>query len=362
VDSFAEYAQGQILFVRGTTLLARPFDTNRLSFTGDAVPAAEQMKVGSGSVTGMASFSVSGHGILVFQGSSGSVRLTWVDRAGKRLSTIGEPADITQTRLSPDGKTAVIASLPSSSANPEIWLCDVQRGLRTRFTFNSASQNSPIWTPDGRAIVFRSNRLGRLDLYRKPADGSHNEELLYADNLLKNLGSFSPDGRYLAYSALDPKTGFDIWILPDPLGTPGASKPYPFLQTEFNEQNPQFSPDGHWIAYMSNESGRNEVYVTPFPGPGGKRQVSTAGGAEHRWRGNGKELFFVAPDGRLMAAEVNAKGVPFEVKKIDALFGPVVGDYDVTLDGQRFLVLAPEETDTNKPLTIVQNWIEALKK
>ena len=156
-------------------------------------------------------------------------------------------------------------------------------------------------------IVFRSNRAGRYDLYRKPADGSRNEELLYADNLQKRPTSFSPDGAYLAYWVLgDPKTGDDIWILPDPLGAPGASKPYPFMRTEFNEQIPQFSPDGHWIAYQSNESGRHEVYVAPFPGPGGKRQVSTAGGALPRWRADGKELFYRAADNRLMAAEVDA--------------------------------------------------------
>jgi eukaryotic-like serine/threonine-protein kinase len=361
VDSFSAYAQGYLLFVKGTTLVARPFDPDRLSYTGDAIPVAEKIKVGGGSVTGSASFSISGNGALVYQGGSGDMRLTWLDRAGKRLAAVGEAGDIGQVQLSPDGKAAVVSGLPSSSADPEIWMYDVARGLRTRFSFMS-SQNVPIWSPDGRMIVFRSNQLGRLNLYRKPADGSSNEVLLYGDNLLKNPGSFSPDSRYLAYTALDPKTGFDLWLLPDPLGAPGASKPYPFLQTQFNEQDPRFSPDGHWIAYYSNESGRNEVYVSPFPGAGGKRQVSTAGGTAPRWRKDGRELFYVAADRRLMAAEVDARSGAFEVSKVDALFGPVTSGYDVASDGLRFLVLVPEEAETTKPLTIVQNWTAGLKK
>ena len=179
--------------------------------------------------------------------------------------------------------------------------------------------------------------------------------------------SFSPDGAYLAYWVQgDPKTGSDIWILPDPLGAPGTSKPYPFLRTEFNEQAPQFSPDGHWIAYQSNESGRYEVYVALFPGPGGKRQVSPAEGTLPRWRADGKELFYRAAGNRLMAAEVDTKGGAFEVKKVEPLVGPMVGPtgsdyYDVSADGQRFLTLVPVEGKTDTPLTVVQNWTAGLK-
>jgi eukaryotic-like serine/threonine-protein kinase len=173
---------------------------------------------------------------------------------------------------------------------------------------------------------------------------------------------FSPDGRFLAYDSLDPANGFDLWILPDPLGPPGASKPYPFLQTEFNETQAKFSPDGHWIAYESNEPGRYEVYVTRFPGPGGKKQISTAGGVAPRWRPDGRGLFYVAPDNRLMTAELDTKDGTVEVKKVDALFGPVTNNYDVSSDGQKFLVLVQPEGETGGPLTVVQNWTAGLKK
>jgi Tol biopolymer transport system component len=362
-DSSAIYAQEHLLFVRGTTLVARPFDAKRLAFTGEEVPVAEQILQGRDPLNSWV-FSVSANGVLAYEsGGVNPVHLTWLDRAGKRLGTVGDPGDLGAVQFSPDRRTAAVAVREASSGNDEIWLYDVLRGLRTRFTFGPAPDQFPVWSPDGRVIVFRSNRAGRYDLYRKPADGSRNEELLYADDLQKLPTNFSPDGTYLAYSAPDPQTGDDIWILPHPLGAPGASKPYPFMRTEFNERAPQFSPDGHWIAYQSNESGRDEVCVAPFPGPGGKRPVSTAGGTLPRWRADGKELFYRAADNRLMAAEVDAKGDAFEVKKVVPLFGPIVGTtgYDVSADGQRFLTLVPVEGKTDTPLTVVQNWIGGMK-
>jgi Tol biopolymer transport system component len=364
VDSFALYAQGRLLFLRGNTLVARPFDTKSLAFTGDAVPVAEQVLVGN-SPNGSAKFSVSANGVLVYRSGLSDLRLTWLDRGGKRVGMLGDAGSLLGTvQFSPDRKTAAVSAVEASGGNIDIWLYDVLRGLRTRFTFDPSIDVFPVWSPDGRTIVFRSSRAGPGNLYRKPADGSRNEELLYADKLNKMPWSFSPDGKYLAYTVQDPKTGFDIWILPDPLGVPGASKPYPFVQTEFNEYDPQFSPDGHWIAYYSNESGRNEVYATPFPGPGGKRQVSTAGGTLARWRADSKELFYVSADSRLMAAEVEAKGGTFEVGNVDALSGPLsgLGAYDVSADGQRFLAILPPEGDSGEPLTVVQNWMAGLKK
>ena len=360
VDGVAVYAQDHLLFLKGNTMLARPFDLKRLAFTGDAVPVAERIQLG-GFTNGAAKVSVSRTGILVYRSDPNGQRLTWFDRNGKSLGTVGEPGDLDNPRFSPDRRTVAVTA-SDSSGGLDIWLYDVLRGLPTRFTFDSEHKGRPIWSADGRTIVYYSSRLGHNDLYRKLADGSHNEELLYADGHHKTPSGISPDGRFLAYDTLEPANGLDIWILPDPLGPPDASKPYPFLRTEFNEQQAQFSPDVHWITWESNESGRNEVYVTTFPVAGGKKQISTEGGVAPRWRPDGRGLFYVAPDNRLMEAELDIKAGAVEVKRVDALFGPVTTNYDVSADGQRFLVLVPPEGETGGPLIVVQNWTAALKK
>jgi Tol biopolymer transport system component len=378
-DSFAVYSplnpkEGYVLFMRDT-LFARPFDAMRMEFTGEAVAVAEPVPPSRGHA-GVAQFSVSANGILVYRSGLIGLRLTWIGREGKRLGTVGDAGDLGSIEFSPDRQTAAVTVRQPSGPNVDIWLYDILRGLRTRFTFDAATGVAPVWSPDGRTIVFTSSLGGGFNLYRKPADGSGNQELLYADVLWKTPQSFSPDGKYLAYSADgapadapyagEPKTGSDIWILPGPLGTPEAAKPYPFMQTAFNESNPQFSPDGRSIAYQSNESDKYEVYVAPFPGPGGKRQVSAAGGVAPRWRADAKELFYIAPDNRLMAAEVVLKGGVFEVKKIEPLFGLQVTDrdyyYDVSADGQRFLVRAPPEGETSERLTVVRNWTAGIRR
>jgi len=385
VDSFAVYSpvnvysplnpkQGYVLFMRDT-LFARPFDAMRMQFTGEAVAVPEHVPPSRGHA-GIAEFSASANGVLVYRSGLIGLRLTWISRAGKRLGTVGDPGDLGSIEFSPDRKIAAVAIRPPSSPNVDIWLYDMLRGLRTRFTFDAATDVAPVWSPDGRTIVFASSLGGGFNLYRKPADGSGNRELLYADILWKLPRSFSPDGKYLAYSADgaptdapyagEPKTGSDIWILPHPLGTPATASPYPFIQTAFNESNPQFSPDGRSVAYQSNESGKYEMYVAPFPGPGGKRRVSAAGGAAPRWRADGKELFYIAPDNRLMAAEVEANGSAFEVKKVEPLFGLAVTDrdyyYNVSADGQRFLIRAPPEGETRERLTVVRNWTAGIKR
>lgn len=226
-----------------------------------------------------------------------------------------------------------------------------------RFTFDPAGERDPIWSPDGSRIVFTSNRKGHFDLYQKSASGAGSEELLLESNIDKTPTGFSPDGRFLLYSAVDSRTRADLWVLP----LVGDQKPFPFLQTEFTESFGQFSPDGRWIAYRSDESRGGEIYVAPFPGPGGQRQVSTAGGRQPRWRGNGKELFYLAPDDKLMAAEVSGQGATLQVGSVRPLFTArqaVTGGfvYDVTSDGQRFLINTAVEQKASSPITLVQNW------
>lgn len=364
-DSGAIFSSGYLLYLRGNTLMARPFDARRLALSGEALPVVEHVQ--SAGIFFLGAFSASATGLLAYAGSGAAdFDLAWFDRKGTRLAALGEAAQFFRLNFSPDRRSLAVSITDQTSSNMDIWTYDVARASRTRFTFDPAVELIAVWSPDGRTLVFGSSRKGHSDLYRKSANSAGAEELLYADNLEKYPMSISPDGRFLLYQALgDPKTGYDLWILPDPLNAPGAARPYPFLRTPFNEQNVQFSPDGHWIAYQSDESGRFEIYAAPFPGPGGKRQISTSGGTLPRWRADGKELFYMTPDQRLMAAEVMIKGGEFETGGVHPLFGPLPTSngfqYDVSADGQRILAITPSKT-ASAPLTIVQNWPAGLKK
>jgi Tol biopolymer transport system component len=329
---------------------------------------AERVQLASALTGG--DFSASAGGLLIYSAGEAGLTLAWFDRNGNRLSKLGDLREFRVMHFSPDRKNVAVRILDPGAANSkgDIWIFDVTRGVRTRFTFGPAGEVAAIWSPDGRTIVFGSDRSGHSDLYRKASDGSGSEELLYADNRDKYPTSWSPDGKFLLYSASDPKATLgDIWALPLTPDKPGAPlKPFPFVQTAFNEYNAQFSPDGRWVTYQCNETGRTEVYFTPFPGPGGKRQVSLAGGALARWRRDGKEIFFIAPDQKLMAAEVSAKGVALEIGDVHPLFGPLTTgwgfSYDVSLDGQKFLAVVPPEQSGAEQLTVVQNWTAGLKK
>ena len=356
-NSNTAYTQGHLLYLREGALLAQPFDARRLETTGDAFPIAEQIQ--HIPALGRGVFSVSENGVLAYQTGSatGNLQLTWFDRSGKPLGVLDDPAPNANPKLSPDGKRLAVVITDPQTGHPDIWLYELARGIKTRFTFDPAGEREPIWSPDGSRIVFTSNRKGHFDLYQKSANGAGSEELLLESNFDKAPSSFSPNGRFLLYSAVDPKTKADLWVLP--LG--GDRKPFPFLQTEFTESFGQFSPDGRWIAYRSDESRGGEIYVAPFPGPGGQRQVSTAGGRQPRWRGNGKELFYLSPDDKMMAAEVNGQGATLEVGAVRPLFEArqsVTGGflYDVTGDGQRFLINAAVEQKASSPIILVQNW------
>jgi Tol biopolymer transport system component len=355
--SNALYAQGHILFLRDGTLMAQPFDPKRLMTTGEAIPVAEQIQAVLNSGT-VGVFSVSETGMLAYRtgGAFGGLQLTWFDRSGKQVAAVGEPANVIAFQFSPDRKS--LAAAIQNGANTDIWTYDVSRGLRTRLTFDPSVDSYPVWSPDGRSIAFGSNRKGHFDLYRKAANGAGAEELLYADNLDKYPTSWSANGKFLLYF-----TSKGLWVLP----LMGAAKPFPFLQTPSREFFGQFSPDGRWVVYVSTESQGNEIYVAPFPGAAGKRQISTAGGLFARWRQDGKEIFYIGLDRRLMAAEVTVLAGTFEVGQVRPLFGAVnmtqgVSVYDVSADGQRFLLRTFPEQKPGEPLTLVQNWTAGLKK
>jgi serine/threonine protein kinase/Tol biopolymer transport system component len=362
VDSYCRYSQGYLLYLRGKTLMARPFDSKGLAFAGEAVPVAGQIQTRGLSGTGH--FSASTNGVLIYErGSAGERILTWLDRAGQRTGELGEPDDLRGTAFSPDRNTLAVMIGEASSRNVDIWLYEVLRSVRTRFTFDPAVDNAPVWSPDGQTIIFSSNRSGTFDLFRRPADGSRKDELLYHDALVKGPGDFSPDGKNFVYEAKgNGKTGDDIWILPDPLGTP--STPHPLIATEANEGTPRVSPDGHWIAFVSDESKKDEVYVSPFPDHGSRIQVSAGGGGTPRWRADGKELFYLTPGLTVMSAEVETKGGTFNVKKVARLFDlpKDAGGYDVSRDGQRFIAALPKRDEVAQPLTVMLNWTAALKK
>jgi Tol biopolymer transport system component len=361
-DSDAIYSAGYLLFLRGDTLMAQPFDQSNLRLSGEALPAVEHVQGNQNNSLGAFSASVSG--LLAYAAGGAEFELTWFDRKGNRIGSLGDAAQFNRLEFSPDRRNLAVSI--TTGSNMDIWLYDVERGLPRRFTFDPATELQAVWSPDERTIVFDSDRKGHQDLYRKSANGSGAEEPLYVDNLEKRPTSISPDGKFLLYHTQgDPKTGSDLWILPDPLGPPDVVRPYSLLQSQSNEQLGQFSPVGHWIAYQSDETGRYEIYVAPFPGLVGKRQISTSGGQQPRWRADGKEIFYVAPDQKLMAAEVTIKDGEIQTGEVRPLFGPLtlgIGyQYDLSADGQRILAVTPR-SNGSEPLTIVQNWPAGLKK
>jgi Tol biopolymer transport system component len=342
--------------------MAQAFDAGKLQLSGEPFPVVEQ--VGFNSANGRGFFTVSENGVLAYRDFVfADTQLAWVDRTGKQIARIGTAAQITGLALSPDEKRVVVPRFDSQTGTSDLWLIDQAR--ETRFTFDPASDTYPVWSPDGNRIAFGSGRSGSTDLYLKPSSGAGNEELLLKSSNSKAPHDWSLDGRYLLYGEIDPKTNFDLWVLP----LFGDRKPIPFLQTTFNETNGRFSPDGRWIAYVSNETGPFQVYVQSFPQSGGKWMVSTNGGTQPRWRPDGKELFYLGADRKLMVVDVKEDANKFEAGSPRALFemrifvgfGSTPG-YEVTRDGQRFLVNTPGEESLAAPLIVVLNWTAGLKR
>jgi len=362
--SNAVYSEGRLLFLRENTLMAQPFDLKTLATNGESVPIAERVQP-SFSPNIIGHFSVSGTGLLAYTTGvdDSGLQLTWFDRTGKALRTIGEPQSFSDIVLSPDGKTLVASIF--HARGEDLWTYDLSKGLPVRFTFDTARADFPLWSPDGRSVVFNSVRKGHWDLYRKSADGSGVEELLYADDREKYPNSWSPDGKFLLFVTLDGSGSNGHWALPLTPDSPGATlKATPVLPA--GTRYATFSPDGRWVAYISEESQRGEVYVSPFSRPGGKRQISTNGGIKPRWRRDGKEIFYLSLEGQLMATEVRISVETVEVGATRTLFGGIpTGNgygYDISPDGQRILATVAKDQKSNDPITLVQNWAAGLKK
>jgi len=353
--------RGLLLFRREGSLVAVPFDPAAARNTGEPFPVAEQ--VGISANTNHAAFSASGNGILAYAGASlgAEIReMSWIDRAGKR-TPIGEPARFMVAAISPDGKRVVFSKIgEQANDSSDLWMLDVARGVSSRFTFRPGLSADPVWSPDGSRIIFSANNNS---MYEKPTNGAGEENLLSGGLINSRPQDWSPDGRFVVYEDFGRTTGQDLRLLP----LEGDRKPRPYLATTFDERDAQFSPDGRWMAYASNESGLLQVYVQSIPAGGSKFQISSAGGSQPRWRRDGKELFYISADAKLMAVELKINNT-FEAGSPKALFdldlsATAAGRwaYQPAADGQRFLVLSNARS-ASPLITIVLNWQAGLRK
>jgi Tol biopolymer transport system component len=360
-------AAGRLVFVRNSTLIAQPLDPETGRLAGDPVPGTDGVPFIS--VTYYAPVTISASGVLVYAGADrGSLairQLTWFDREGKRLGTVGAAGPVKSPALSPDGRTLVFSRFLSPGAS--LWLRALDREVGQQFTaVSGVPTEEPIWSPDAGRIVFRSGS----EMVEKPADGSGMAQPLVQGGFNEPT-DWSRDGQYILFASQHAKTRLDVWFLP--LNSSGR-KPVPFLQSSANEHWARLSPDGRWIAYASDESGRDEVYVRPFPAGDGQWQISSAGGTEPRWRRDGKELFFIAADGNMMAATVGSETTGTRLVFLPGASRPLFDThsqpisslawrYDLTPDGKRFLLALPVGASAGPPpLNVVVNWDAELKK
>jgi serine/threonine protein kinase len=359
----AQYASGHILFLQQSTLMAQPFDVRRLDLTGEAFPIADPVQETELILRSM--FSASENGPLVYlEGTSSASReLIWLDRNGKKVGEIPGADDYMGPRISPDGKKVLYTV--GLASGYDVWSYEMALGLKTRLTFATSSGRAslgPLWSPDGQRIAYTATLNGKFGFYQKPANGSGNEEVLLEENdSVKYPNDWSSDGKFLAFHQA-PQGINEIWML----SLTGERKATPFLQFKFSSANSTFSPNGKWLAYSSTESGDQKVYVVPFPGLGGKWQVSPGGGSYPRWRRDGKELFYLSADNKIVAAEVKADGANFAIGAVNPLFETRVcrtnfGGFDVAADGQRFII-CHEPGQPNVAITLVENWDAELKK
>jgi serine/threonine protein kinase len=347
---------GHVLFVRDRSLMAQSFDLRSEGLTGEPTAIAEPV---GGSTVYHAAFSASETGVLAYASRIAPTgRLTWFDRAGRRREPVGPPDDYISFQLSPDQRRVAVSRADDQLDTTDLWLLDVARNVPLRFSHHPLTDASPIWSPDGSRIVFRSDRTATDELYIKAIEGEAQEEALPASALQKFPTDWSPDGRIITYHSPN-ETGWDLWTV-----SLSDRKPTPFLRTQFTEIQGRLSPGGRWMAYASDESGVMEVYVRSFPAAGDQTRVSSGGGAEPQWRADGKELFYMASDRRLMSVHVNA-GPRFEAGAPMPLFEtriPVFSTpyrnntYAATADGQRFLVNTMVDEAPPTPINIILNW------
>jgi dipeptidyl aminopeptidase/acylaminoacyl peptidase len=358
---------GHIIYAHEGKLLAVPFDLKRLAVTGSPVPVLDGVFMCVH--TGSAHYSLADNGTLAYapgQVLGGNRLLVWVDRAGHVQPLSTPPRNYLHPRVSPDGKHVAVEI---EGPVHDFWSYDVESGVFSKVTVEGSS-HWPLWTPDGKQFTYRRWVNGAFTMWRMPADRSGPPERLTDIGRMQSAASWSPDGRVVAFTQVSPDTGPDVYVM----DVAGDRKPRPFVQTKFSEGSPKFSPDGRWIAYASNESGRNEIYVQAYPGPGAKVQVSTDGGTDAAWRPKGGELYYREGD-KMMAVEVSTAGA-FHAAKPKALWsgryahglgsqcgppGSTSSNYDVSADGERFLMIKQDEVSPAQ-INVVLNWTEELKR
>ena len=357
---------GYLLFYRERNLLAQRFDAQSLQITGDPFPVAKEVQYFP-QIYG-ALFTASQNGMLLYQPHAGSgvSQLLWFDRTGKQVGSLGSSGNQANPRLSPDGKRVAVNIADPQTGNMDIWIYESAGGIPSRFTFDPSFESGPVWSPDGSKIVFDAIKSGGRELHQKNSSGIESEEIVLKSQRTNYATDWSPDGRLILSLVFDTNSNLELWTLP----VGGDRKSVPYMKAPFGVNQGQFSPDGRWVAYTSNESGRWEVHVAPFPGPGGNWQISTAGGSEPRWRKDGKELFYMAADGKIVAVEVKESSTfdagaakpLFQTSPRDPISSSDLFSYDVSPDGQRFLVNTYVGGATSVSLNLVLNWTSDLQK
>ena len=359
---------GYVLYVNEAALLAQAFDTEHLQLTGEPIRIADSVDYHRS--TANAGFSVSDAGVLVYHGGAGPQELTWFDRGGRKLGAVGARQQFGSARISRDGERVAVDILEPRLGTSDIWVFDRSRGAGTRFTNDLNDETFPLWSPDDTRMMFGSDRgTGKdasSDFFVKNANGLGDEELIFDQLGPQFLEDWSSDGRWVAYLEDATQTRTDVWMLP----VSGDRKPWPFARTRFEEWGARFSPDAASVAFVSDESGTFEIYVGPLQGSGPKTAVSTGGGISPRWRRDGKELFYLSSDGRtVMAVPMQQKptlkaGIPAPLFTLQTETSHPRrarnAAFDVTPDGQRFLLAVPVSEPATSRITVVLNWQAAL--
>jgi dipeptidyl aminopeptidase/acylaminoacyl peptidase len=337
--------------------MARPFDAAALALTGQPVQVARKVAISSAND---AAFAVSHAGVLVYSEHVGSPgQLTWFDREGQEAGTVASVDEYLGVRLSPDAKTIAVTRVDPAVNMTDLWMLDVDRGVVSRFTADPWLDVSPAWSPDGGRVFFSSSRLGRLQFYQRRAGGATAEQLLARTAFSVYPDDVTKDGQYLIYSTDLSSGRFDIGLL-----RLSDLQTSPLVATQFNESQARLSPDSRWMAYTSDETGRDDILVREFPGGTASVQVSSHGGTEPAWRGDGRELYFLSPDDDIMSVQVNPTGPRLEVGAPVRLFQarmagarlPYLTHYAASADGRRFLVNAATGVSTTPTISVVANW------